>query len=249
MVDQKAMKLLAISLLGVWYAATVVRRQPAGIARLLYAAPVILLQACIPLEFNLITVRGGLGFILGWLGTFKVCWVPQLCVQQASQVSCCSKERERMQNHSATIKVNIWSNCPCISLNHSISTEGCCCLHLPALPYYVCHLHPNASTHLQLIAYSGNRGPLAYPGLTPLQWVAILFLPAFNLTRHQPLSLAATSHSDRGRLEAILGSYTASIIHAGSLALKGAGLVLLTQFLLLGGVPTVVKHTCYAACE
>jgi hypothetical protein len=72
MVADQTMKLLAISLLGVWFAAAVVRRQPPGISRLLYSAPVILLLACIPLQFKLVTVRGGLGFILGWLGNFKV---------------------------------------------------------------------------------------------------------------------------------------------------------------------------------
>jgi hypothetical protein len=50
-------------------------------------------------------------------------------------------------------------------------------------------------------------------------------------------------------VEGIFGSYTASVIHAASLALKAAGLVLLTQLLLMEGLPTMVKHTCYAACE
>ncbi|GFR44069.1 hypothetical protein Agub_g5164, partial [Astrephomene gubernaculifera] len=37
--------------------------------------------------------------------------------------------------------------------------------------------------NLKLLAFSANRGPLAYPGLTAVQWLMLLLLPYYPVKR------------------------------------------------------------------
>lgn len=66
------------------YASTVVRRQRPGISRVLYSLPAILFFLTCPLKISNLPTRGGLGFVIAWLSSFKV------SVQRSStcQIAC-----------------------------------------------------------------------------------------------------------------------------------------------------------------
>ncbi|GIM03735.1 hypothetical protein Vretimale_8401 [Volvox reticuliferus] len=66
-------RLLALLALGLVYATFSIRHQPPGIARLLMSLPVMLLFTMVPLQLQeSVIISGSLGFLLGWLGNFKL---------------------------------------------------------------------------------------------------------------------------------------------------------------------------------
>ncbi len=89
----------------------------------------------------------------------------------------------------------------------------------------------------QILAFSAGRGPLAHPGLSALQFTALLLLPVYSMKHSAQSALRAHPHrSHRPSVRTVIAKTV----------LKGCLLVGMT--LMLTGptpIPSLVRHACY----